>query len=161
MALIAVDKGSILHFMTATARQDAKAKSRQVSPGMTASAEPTRRVLIIEDEMLIALMLQDMLEDVGLIIAGVASSLTGGLDLARSADAQLAILDINLNGEEAYPIADVLRGRGIPFIFSTGYGTGNTKADIYAVPQVVKPYQQDVLRVAIEAAFAPVVSISP
>lgn len=130
-------------------------------PGMTASAEPARRVLIVEDEMLIALMLQDMLADVGLVTAGVANSLSVGLDLARSADAHLAILDINLNGEEAYPIADVLRGRGIPFIFSTGYGTGNTEADVYAVPQLVKPYQQDMLRAAIKAAFARSACINP
>lgn len=121
---------------------------------MTASAEPARRVLIIEDEMLIALMLQDMLEEAGFAVAGMAHSLGAGLDLARTADAQLAILDINLNGEESYPIADVLRGRGIPFIFSTGYGLGNAKADVYGVPQLVKPYQQDLLNAAITSALA-------
>jgi DNA-binding response OmpR family regulator len=121
---------------------------------MTAGPQPARRVLIVEDEMLIALMLQDMLEDAGMIIEGVANSLPVGLDLARSADAQLAILDINLNGEEAYPIADVLQGRGIPFIFSTGYGAASVKPNYGSVPQLVKPYQQELLSAAIQAALA-------
>jgi DNA-binding response OmpR family regulator len=121
---------------------------------MTADGKPARRVLIIEDEMLIALMLQDMLEDEGLHVGGVANSLLAGLDLARTADAELAILDINLNGQESYPIADVLRGRGIPFIFSTGYGAGNVKAGYHTVPQLMKPYQQDMLRALIDTALA-------
>jgi DNA-binding response OmpR family regulator len=121
---------------------------------MTVNVESARRVLIVEDEMLIALMLQDMLENAGMIIEGVAGSLTAGLDLARTANAQLAILDVNLSGDEAYPIADVLRGRGIPFLFSTGYGAENLRPDYASVPQLVKPYQQDLLRTAIEAALA-------
>ncbi len=122
---------------------------------MTEGLAQARRVLIIEDEMLIALMLQDMLEDAGLIVEAIANSLPNGLELAASADVQLAILDVNLNGEEAYPIAELLRGRGVPFIFSTGYGAGNLRADYAAVPQLVKPYQQDTLRAAIEAALPP------
>lgn len=121
---------------------------------MTVSVESARRVLIVEDEMLIALMLQDMLQDAGMIIEGVANSLTAGLDLARTANAQLAILDVNLSGDEAYPIADVLRGRGIPFLFSTGYGAESLRADYATVPQLMKPFQQDLLRNAIEAALA-------
>jgi DNA-binding response OmpR family regulator len=121
---------------------------------MTADAASARRVLIIEDEMLIALMLQDMLEEQGLVVEGVANSLAAGLALARTADAEVAILDINLNGEASYPIADLLRSRGIACIFSTGYGAGNLKAGYNTVPQLVKPYQQDMLRAVIEAALA-------
>ena len=120
---------------------------------MTARSLPSRRVLIVEDEMLIALMLQDMLQEAGLIVEGVANSLPAGLDMARTAEAQLAILDINLNGEEAYPIAEVLQDRGIPFIFSTGYGAGSVKPPYVSVPQLVKPYQQESLSAAIQAAF--------
>ena len=122
---------------------------------MTEGQTQVRRVLIIEDEMLIALMLQDMLEDVGLTVEAIANSLASGLEVAARADVQLAILDVNLNGEEAYPIAELLRGRGIPFIFSTGYGAGNLRADFASVPQLVKPYQQDSLRAAIDAALHP------
>jgi DNA-binding response OmpR family regulator len=122
---------------------------------MTEGQTQVRRVLIIEDEMLIALMLQDMLEDVGLTVEAIANSLAGGLEVAARADVQLAILDVNLNGEEAYPIAELLRGRRVPFIFSTGYGAGNLRPDFASVPQLVKPYQQDSLRAAIDAALHP------
>ena len=125
----------------------------RMDDAMTGSPS-ARRVLIIEDEMLIALMLQEMLQEVGLIVEGVASTLPAGLDMARNAEAQLAILDINLNGQEAYPIAEVLQGRGIPFIFSTGYGAGSVKPPYVSVPQLLKPYQQETLSAAIQAAFS-------
>ncbi len=120
---------------------------------MTGGTGPTRRVLIVEDEMLIALMLQDMLSDAGHIVEGVAHSLPAGLDLARTASAELAILDINLNGEEAYPIAEVLQNRSIPFIFSTGYGSDTVKPEYVWAPRLMKPYQQDLLNAAISAAL--------
>lgn len=120
---------------------------------MTAGAAP-RRVLIIEDEMLIALMLQDMVSDAGFVVDGIATSLLAGIELARSADVHLAILDINLNGEESYPIADILRARGVRMIFSTGYGAASLKADYEFVPTLMKPYEQANLAAAIHAAFA-------
>ena len=121
---------------------------------MTAGSDPARRVLIVEDEMLIALMLQDMLQDSGHFVEGVATSLQIGLDLAIKANAELAILDINLNGEECYPIVEILQQRGIPFVFSTGYGSGTVRPEFDAVPKLVKPYEQDLLVTAIRAAFA-------
>ena len=121
---------------------------------MTAGSDPARRVLIVEDEMLIALMLQDMLQDSGHFVEGVATSLQIGLDLAIKANAELAILDINLNGEECYPIVEILQQRGIPFVFSTGYGSGTVRPEFDAVPKLIKPYEQDLLVTAIRAAFA-------
>jgi DNA-binding response OmpR family regulator len=121
---------------------------------MTAGAESARRVLIIEDEMLIALMLQDMVSDAGFAVEGIATSLMAGIDLARTADAHLAILDINLNGQEAYPIADILRARGVRLIFSTGYGAASLKQEYAFVPKLVKPYEQANLAAAIQAAFS-------
>jgi DNA-binding response OmpR family regulator len=115
--------------------------------------EASRRVLIIEDEMLIALMLQDMVADAGFAVEGIATSLPAGIDLARSANAQLAILDINLNGEEAWPIADILRARGVRLIFSTGYGASSLKPEYEYIPKLVKPYEQANLAAAIQAAF--------
>ena len=121
---------------------------------MVGEAQHARRVLIIEDEMLIALMLQDMVSNVGFAVEGIATSLPAGIDLARTADAHLAILDINLNGEEAYPIADILRARGVRLIFSTGYGADSLKPEYAFIPKLVKPYEQANLAAAIQAAFA-------
>jgi CheY-like chemotaxis protein len=108
-----------------------------------------RRVLIVEDEVLIALMLQDMLADAGLKVEAVANSLDAGIELATNVAVDMAILDINLNGEDVYPIAAILRGRGIPFIFSTGYGAGGVRPEFDGAPRVVKPYQQDLLVAAL------------
>lgn len=112
-----------------------------------------RRVLIVEDEMLIAMMLQDMVADAGLEVEGVANSLNAGIDLASKADFDLAILDVNLNGEEVYPVAEILQRRGIPFIFSTGYGAGGIRSEFDDAPQVVKPFQQNLLMAAMKAAL--------
>jgi DNA-binding response OmpR family regulator len=121
---------------------------------MTGGCERARRVLIVEDEMLIALMLQDMLQEAGHHVEGVAGSLQTGLDLAMAAKADLAILDINLNGEDAYPIAEILKTRRIPFVFSTGYGSSMVRPEYDGVPTLVKPYQQNLLVAAIRAALA-------
>lgn len=119
-----------------------------------ADTMPACRVLIVEDEMLIAMMLQDMVSDAGLEVEGVANSLNAGIDLASKADIDLAILDVNLNGEEVYPVAEILKQRGIPFIFSTGYGAGGLKSGFDGTPQVVKPFQQKLLMAAVKAALA-------
>jgi DNA-binding response OmpR family regulator len=112
------------------------------------------RVLIVEDEMLIALMLQDMVSEEGLAVAAIANTLQDGIELARTADVELAILDINLNGQEAYPVAEILRARGIPFVFSTGYGGASLRPEYKGAPRLMKPYQQDSLTAAIKAALA-------
>lgn len=112
-----------------------------------------RRVLIVEDEVLIAMMLQDMVADAGLEVEGVANSLDAGIELANRADFDLAILDVNLNGEEVYPVAEILQKRGIPFIFSTGYGASGIRSGFDSAPQVLKPFQQNLLVAALKAAL--------
>ena len=112
-----------------------------------------RRVLIVEDEVLIAMMLQDMVADAGLEVEGVANSLDAGIELANRANFDLAILDVNLNGEEVYPVAEILQKRGIPFIFSTGYGAGGIRSGFDSAPQVLKPFQQNLLVAALKAAL--------
>jgi DNA-binding response OmpR family regulator len=85
-------------------------------------AEARLRVLIVEDEMLVAMNIEDMLLDLGHEVAGIASRLAPGLALARDAEIDAAVLDVNLAGEPSFPIADLLEERGVPFIFATGYG---------------------------------------
>lgn len=98
------------------------------------------RVLIVEDEAMIVMLLQDMLEELGCIVVGAASDLQEAQRSAQETDLDLAILDINLNGSETYPVADILRGRGIPYVFSTGYGVTGLAAGHQDRPTLQKPF---------------------
>ncbi len=105
------------------------------------------RVLIVEDEAMILMLLQDMLEDLGCIVVGMASEIDEARRTARESDLDLAILDVNLGGTETYPVADILRGRGIPYVFSTGYGASSLHADHQDRPTLQKPFvEADLLR---------------
>lgn len=81
-----------------------------------------RRVLIVEDEILLVMNLQDMLSDLGHVVTAVATRIDRALQLARDGDIDFAVLDLNVAGTLSFPVADVLQQRGIPFIFASGYG---------------------------------------
>src|ERR1700753_3195575 len=81
------------------------------------------RILVIEDEMTIALSIEDMLIELGHEVVDLAMRLPQGLALAKAAEFDLAILDVNLDGRMSFPIADVLNDRGVPYLFVTGYGS--------------------------------------
>jgi CheY-like chemotaxis protein len=85
-------------------------------------AERRLRVLVVEDEMLVAMNIEDMLLDLGHEVAGLASRLEPALSLAAEGEFDIAMLDVNLAGQPSFPVADVLIRRGIPFLFATGYG---------------------------------------
>jgi CheY-like chemotaxis protein len=80
------------------------------------------RILLVEDEMLVAMMLEDMLEELGHELAGTAGRLDEALRMANELNPDLAILDVNLSGRHTFPVAEVLQRRDIPFAFATGYG---------------------------------------
>ena len=86
------------------------------------------RVLVVEDENLIALLLEDMLAELGHTVIGPVARVKKALDMIQREEIDLAILDVNINGEETYPIADVLAARDVPFFFSTGYGKKGLRA---------------------------------
>jgi len=79
------------------------------------------RVLIVDDETMVSMLIEDMVADFGGHVVGPAASFEQAMTWALEADLDLAILDVNLGGQAVYPIADVLRYRDIPFIFTTGY----------------------------------------
>ena len=110
------------------------------------------RILIVEDESLIALMLVDYLDVLGKKVAGVADSVASALALVAAGGIDAAILDINLRGgEKSWPIADALAAQGIPFVFASG-GSGDAMADAYAErPVLAKPFTMDGLSHALEA----------
>jgi CheY-like chemotaxis protein len=98
------------------------------------------RVLLVEDEILVAMLLEDMLAELGHTIIGPVARLDKAVEMARSETLDLAILDVNLNGKEAYPVAEALDMRGIPLVFATGYGTGGLRAPYRNRPTLSKPF---------------------
>lgn len=83
------------------------------------------RILVVEDEFLIAAALCDMIEDASAIVVGPAHTLSDAMLLVQNREIDAAILDINLNGQLSFPVADLLRASGKPFIFTTGYGASD------------------------------------
>ena len=110
------------------------------------------RVLVVEDEAMVAMMLEDMLLDLGCEIVGPAANLAAGLALAGSAELDGAVLDVNLAGEKVFPIADLLASRGVPFVYATGYGRAGLRGDDDPRPVVQKPYSVQDLARTLEAA---------
>ncbi|MFS8066917.1 MAG: response regulator [Byssovorax sp.] len=98
------------------------------------------RVLIVEDEALIASLIEDFLIDLGCDVVGPAMHMTEAVQLARGAAIDGATLDVNIVGEKVYPVADILTERGIPFIFMTGYGAAGLRACDSGRPVLQKPY---------------------
>ena len=110
------------------------------------------RVLVIEDEMMIAMLMEDMLQDLGHVAVGPATRLETGIELASREVFDLAILDVNLGGTKSFPIADLLTARGIPVIFATGYGRSGLGDQYPNVPVIAKPFGTADLRRAIHTA---------
>jgi len=111
------------------------------------------RVLVVEDEMMIALMLEDMLQDMGHDVVGLAMRLPQALALAQSVEIDLAILDVNLDGRMSFPVAEVLEARGVPFFFASGYGSAGVEPPFEDRLTIRKPFEVKDLRGAI-ARFA-------
>jgi CheY-like chemotaxis protein len=118
-------------------------------------AQPTARVLVVEDEVMIRILLDDMLRELGYTIAAEAGGVEEALEAARNLDFDLAILDVNLNGEPVLPVADALAARGTPFIFATGYGDGGLPEAYRDRPTLKKPFQMDGLKRVLETAVTP------
>jgi CheY-like chemotaxis protein len=78
------------------------------------------RILVVDDEPLVSMLVEDWLVELGCEVVGPARSVQEGLDMAGSADLDGAILDINLGGNNSYAVAETLERRGVPFAFATG-----------------------------------------
>lgn len=107
------------------------------------------RVLVVEDDMMIALLIEDMLIDLGHEVIDLAMRLPRAEELAKSADFDLAILDVNLDGRKSFPVADILADRGIPFLFATGYGASGIEPAYAGSPVLTKPFLAGDLQAAI------------
>lgn len=99
-----------------------------------------RRVLVVEDEALVAMLIEFTLLEMGASVIGPITDLPGAVKAAQTATFDVAILDIDLNGEDSYPAADIIRSRQLPFIFHTGHGDSTALASSYpGIPVLQKP----------------------
>ncbi len=114
-----------------------------------------RRVLLVEDELLVAWVLQDMLIALGCTVVGPAARLSQAMTMIANEPIDAAVLDVNLNGELSYPIADLLIARGVPFAFSTGYDRARLPEAYRACRYLQKPFVQSDLARTIDALLPP------
>jgi CheY-like chemotaxis protein len=112
---------------------------------MNESSETQKRVLVVEDEYLIRMLLEDMLADLGYGVAAAVGTVAEASALATSGDFNVAILDVNLDGQEIFPVADILAGRSLPFVFVTGYGERSLPDRYRDRPALQKPFQVEQL----------------
>ena len=116
--------------------------------------KPRCRILVVEDEAMIAILVEDMVLDFGSEVVGPAAKMDDALRLATRADLDAAILDVNVCGAVVFPVADVLRGRGVPIIFATGYGAGGLPTRFQDYPALTKPFSYEALAEALRTVLA-------
>ena len=109
-----------------------------------------RRIVLVEDEALVAIMMLDMLGELGFSVVGPMSNTSTALTAAKQGDFDCAILDLNLGGEISYPVADELAARGLPFIFVTGYDRDGVETRYSSVPLLQKPVDEHSLKTVLD-----------
>ncbi|ARP95864.1 response regulator [Bordetella genomosp. 13] len=107
------------------------------------------RVLVVEDEAGVALLIQDMLEELGCEVAASIAHLPKAFEAADTISFDFALLDVNVHGVPVFPFAHALRERGKPVVFSTGYGREGLPSEFKGYPVLGKPFSLDALERAI------------
>ena len=110
------------------------------------------RIFVVDDELMIRMLLDDMLTDVGYTMTAEAGSIDEAMAVASRADFDIAILDVNLAGQPITPVAEILVRRGLPFVFATGYGERGVPEEFRTYPTLQKPFQLEALADALQAA---------
>ena len=113
------------------------------------SDKPRCRILVVEDEAMIAMLVEEMVLDFGSEVVGPAAKMEEALRLASDASLDAAILDVNVGGAVVYPVADLLRARGVPIIFATGYGAGELPSRFRKDAALSKPFSYEELAEAL------------
>ncbi|MBK5962326.1 hypothetical protein CCR97_29665 [Rhodoplanes elegans] len=117
------------------------------------AAADSKNILVVEDEIMIRMLLEDMLGDLGYTVAGAVGRIDDAIKLAKTGDFDMAILDVNLAGQTVSPVAEILEERGLPFVFATGYGERGLPEKFMNRPTLQKPFQQDNLSKILSQAF--------
>ncbi|SFS81237.1 response regulator [Brevundimonas viscosa] len=113
-----------------------------------------RRILVVEDESLVAMLLETILEDMGCTPVGPAATVDDGLALATDGERlDAALLDVNVAGRQVFPVAEILQRNGVPFVFSTGYGEGGLPDQWRGHPTIQKPFTEAAVRDALMKAM--------
>jgi CheY-like chemotaxis protein len=111
------------------------------------------KVLVVEDEMMIAMLIEDMLEELGCELIGPASKVERALELIASETIEIALLDVNLDGQATDAVAYELQRKGIPFVFATGYGATGVPKQHNDRTVLQKPFQKRDLAIALSIAI--------
>lgn len=120
-----------------------------------AALPSTRRVLVVEDEWLVATLLEDMLAELGHEVVATAATVDDALAAVEGKPFDLVLLDMNLNGKSARGVADRLAERGIPFACTTGYGRTDLDERLRGRPILQKPFELKDLEAVIAQALPP------
>ena len=99
-----------------------------------------RRILVVEDDILIAMLIEEILQDLGCVVVGPVATLNEALRLAGDAALDAAVLDVTIRGGQIYPAAEQLLTRGIPFILASGYGDWALPEAFRNMPRLTKPF---------------------
>lgn len=111
------------------------------------------RVFLVEDEAMIAMYVEDLLTELGYNVVATAGRLQEALRIAGHDSFDVAVLDVNLGGDDVHPVADVIDGRGIPLLYVTSYGPAGTGM-LAHVPTLQKPFAREALQAAMQRALA-------
>jgi len=116
---------------------------------MSDSSKTMARLLVVEDEYLIRMLVEDMLADLGYDVAAAVGTIDEAREFATNGDFAAAILDVNVDGEWIFPVADILAKRRLPFVFVTGYGERSLPEPYRDRPALQKPFQVEQLKNAL------------
>ena len=113
------------------------------------------RVLVVEDEYLVAILIEEILQSAGCVVMGPVPRLPEALDAIDRESCDVAVLDVNLAGERINPVADALSERNVPFLFVTGYGANSLPREYAQRPHICKPFRMAELLGALSSVVKP------
>lgn len=119
----------------------------------TSDRPSARKILLVEDEILVAMLLEEIMADLGYEVVGPVGRVAEAIELAQRAEIDGAILDVNLAGHHVYGVADALGARGIPYMFATGYGQAGLREGYADRPVLNKPFRANELKLGLQRLF--------